>query len=99
LTLKWPHLPPGCLSYWSKEKMQNAPICLMTLPESSNCTATGSFSKIFRRIPFSARSLGGIVVKALCCKPEGRGFETRWGEWIYRILTAALGPEIYSAEK
>jgi hypothetical protein len=41
-----------------------------------------------------------IVVKALCYKPEGRGFETGWGEWflsIYLILPAALGPGVYSA--
>jgi hypothetical protein len=25
---------------------------------------------------------GGLVVKALCYKPEGRGFETRQGELI-----------------
>jgi hypothetical protein len=25
---------------------------------------------------------GSVVVKALCCKPEGRGFETRLGECI-----------------
>jgi hypothetical protein len=41
-----------------------------------------------------------VVVKALCNKPEGRGYETRWGEWIlsiYLILPVALGPEVYSA--
>jgi hypothetical protein len=40
------------------------------------------------------------VVKVLCYKLEGRGFETRWGEWflsIYLILPAALGPGLYSA--
>jgi hypothetical protein len=40
------------------------------------------------------------VVKALCYKPEGRGFETRGGEQflsIYLILLAALGPGVYSA--
>jgi hypothetical protein len=25
---------------------------------------------------------GGVVVKALCYKLEGRGFETRWGEFL-----------------
>jgi hypothetical protein len=43
----------------------------------------------------------GGSVKALCYKPEGRGFETRWSEWfiffpIYLILPAALGPGVYS---
>jgi hypothetical protein len=43
---------------------------------------------------------GSVVVEALCYKPEGRGFETRWGEWIfsiYLIFPAILGPEAYSA--
>jgi hypothetical protein len=43
---------------------------------------------------------GSVVIKALCYNPEGRGFETRWGESvliIYLILTAALDPEVYSA--
>jgi hypothetical protein len=25
----------------------------------------------------------GIVLKALCYKPEGRGFNSRWGHWIF----------------
>jgi hypothetical protein len=25
---------------------------------------------------------GSIVVKALCYKPEGRGFDSRWGEFL-----------------
>jgi hypothetical protein len=32
-------------------------------------------------------------------KPEGRGFETRWGEWFlssYLILLVSLGPGVYS---
>jgi hypothetical protein len=43
---------------------------------------------------------GSVVVKALYYKPEGRGFETRYGEWflsIYLILPVALGPGVYSA--
>jgi hypothetical protein len=41
-----------------------------------------------------------IVFKGLCCKPEGREFETRGGEYIfsvYVILPAALGHGVYSA--
>jgi hypothetical protein len=40
------------------------------------------------------------VVKALCYKPEGRGLETRLGDWflsIYLILPITLGPGVYSA--
>jgi hypothetical protein len=43
---------------------------------------------------------GSVVVKAICYKPEGRGFETLWSEWhfsIYLILPAELGPGVYSA--
>jgi hypothetical protein len=39
------------------------------------------------------------LIKALCYKPEGWRFETRWGELIlsiYLILSAALGPTIFS---
>jgi hypothetical protein len=42
---------------------------------------------------------GSVVVKVLCYKPEGRGFEIRLGELIfsiYLILPAALGPGSYS---
>jgi hypothetical protein len=42
-----------------------------------------------------------VLVKALCYKPEGRGFETQWGGWfffsIYLILPTVLGPGVYSA--
>jgi hypothetical protein len=27
----------------------------------------------------SVGARGSVVVKALCCKPEGRGFKSRWG--------------------
>jgi hypothetical protein len=43
---------------------------------------------------------GSVVVEVLCCKPEGLGFKTWWGEWIfsiYLILPATLNPWIYSA--
>jgi hypothetical protein len=39
-----------------------------------------------------------LVDKALRYKPEGRGFDTRWGDFsTYPVLPAALGPGIYSA--
>jgi hypothetical protein len=34
---------------------------------------------------------GTVVVKTLCYKPEGRGFETRWGEWIFFNLLNPSG--------
>jgi hypothetical protein len=45
-------------------------------------------------------ALASLVVKTLCYKPKRRGFETRWGVWIfsiYLILPAAIGPVVYSA--
>jgi hypothetical protein len=45
---------------------------------------------------------GSIVVKALCYKPEGRGFKSRLGHWIFLIdliLPAVLGPGVYSSSK
>jgi hypothetical protein len=39
-----------------------------------------------------------VVVKALCYKPESRGFDIRWSDFlIYLILSTALGPGVYSA--
>jgi hypothetical protein len=43
---------------------------------------------------------GNGLVKALCYKPEGRGFETRLYDCnfsIYVGLPATLGPGVYSA--
>jgi hypothetical protein len=42
---------------------------------------------------------GSVVVKALCYKPEGCGFETRYELMfsIYLILSAALGTGLHSA--
>jgi hypothetical protein len=41
-----------------------------------------------------------VVVEALCCKPEGNGFETRWGNLFFSIdliIPAAVGPGVHSA--
>jgi hypothetical protein len=39
---------------------------------------------------------GSVVVKALCYKPGGRGFDTLLGDFLnLRILPAALGPGVY----
>jgi hypothetical protein len=40
---------------------------------------------------------GRVVVKALCYKPEGRGFDIQWIYSIFQMLSAALGPGFYSA--
>jgi hypothetical protein len=36
---------------------------------------------------FNCVHSGSIVVEALCYKPEGRGFETWWGEWVFSQFT------------
>jgi hypothetical protein len=42
---------------------------------------------------------GNVMIKALCYKPEGHEFDSRWIDFflIYLILPAALGRGIYSA--
>jgi hypothetical protein len=43
---------------------------------------------------------GSVLVKALCYKLEGHGFQTQWGEFIfsiYLILPASLGSGVCSA--
>jgi hypothetical protein len=48
---------------------------------------------------FHTGARGSVAVKALCYKPEDRGFETQWDELfsIYLILSAALCREGHSA--
>jgi hypothetical protein len=29
---------------------------------------------------------GGVVVKALCYKPAGRGFDSRWSHWNFSLI-------------
>jgi hypothetical protein len=41
---------------------------------------------------------GSVVVKALCYKPEGRGFDTRWGEFLnLPNPSGRTSPGVYSA--
>jgi hypothetical protein len=35
------------------------------------------------QLPFILGAWGSVVAKALCYKPEGRWFQTRWGECIF----------------
>jgi hypothetical protein len=53
------------------------------------------------KLPTNVRAgaRGNVVVKALCYKPGGRGFETRSGEFfsIDLILPAALDAGVHSA--
>jgi hypothetical protein len=55
---------------------------------------------VFLSFKVTRGARGIAVVKALCYKPEGRGFETWWGELVFSIylfLPAALGPGVHSA--
>jgi hypothetical protein len=43
---------------------------------------------------------GGVVVKALCYKPEGRGFDSRWCHWNFsetEFFRSHSGPGVDSA--
>jgi hypothetical protein len=51
------------------------------LPSPSYC---------FSVLPLSFSS-SCIAVEVLCCKPESRGFETQWGEWIVSNLPNPCG--------
>jgi hypothetical protein len=45
----------------------------------THCHATNYFDAD-HHFPLGAR--GSVVVKALCYKPDGRGFDSRWGEFL-----------------
>jgi hypothetical protein len=49
-----------------------------------------NITSVFRRR--GSASSGSVVVKALCYKPEGRGFETRWSEPFLRSRTSRIRP-------
>ena len=43
---------------------------------------------------------GVVVVKALCYKPEGRGFDSRWWHWNFSVIQSFrphCGPGVDSA--
>jgi hypothetical protein len=42
---------------------------------------------------------GGVVVKALCYKPAGRGFDSRWCHWNFSVTSfrSHYGPGVDSA--
>jgi hypothetical protein len=65
-------------------------------------TRTRGYSnpEVFKMFILLYGARNSVVVEALCYKPEGQGFRTRWGEWIfsiYLILPAGLGSGVYSA--
>jgi hypothetical protein len=44
------------------------------------------------------RARGRVVLKVLCYKPKGRGFETRWDLHFVTLpnLSGRIGPGVYS---
>jgi hypothetical protein len=68
----------------------------MTIQFSTKLKQTKPDTEHFICIKYN-EAHGSIVVKALCYKPEGRGFETRRGEFfsIYLILPVAPRPGAY----
>jgi hypothetical protein len=66
---------------------------------SNSCAVRIDKGKVFLGAGVSCER-SSVMVKVLCYKPEGDGFETRWHKWIfsiYLILPAALDPGVYSA--
>ena len=40
---------------------------------------------VFKELELVAGARGGVVVKALCYKPAGRGFDSRWCHWNFSV--------------
>jgi hypothetical protein len=81
---------------------QDWDLSLMLLKKFETCTCVlNPFQNQEREICLAVAyyTRGNIVVKALCYKPEGRGFNTRWGEFLNvpNLSGAALDPGVYSA--
>jgi hypothetical protein len=81
---------------WLREVTSRQPLLVQVPLTRDTDTSHGQYNNTL----YDAGARGGVVVKLLCYKPEGRGFETRWGKLIFSIhlnLPAALGPGVYSA--
>jgi hypothetical protein len=39
----------------------------------------------FTKLHITLGARGGAVVEALCYKPEGRGFDSRWCHWNFSL--------------
>jgi hypothetical protein len=52
------------------------------------------FCEIF--VTFNTGLTHSVVVKVLCYKPEGRGFDTQWGDF-FKVHSSTLGPGVHSA--
>jgi hypothetical protein len=57
---------------------------------------------VYQRVIAFVGTHFSIMVKALCYKAEGHGFETHWGERIFLNLSnlpTTLGPDVYSSTR
>ena len=51
-------------------------------------------------VPSNIGARGGVVIKALCYKPAGRGFDSRWCHWNFSVTysyRSHYGPGVDSA--
>jgi hypothetical protein len=106
---QYTNLDPTEKTYQTKQnnKVMNCNSCLsrpktMHLHRCSiHHTAQNYVHKVIEIGVYSYIPCGSVVVDALCYKPEGRGFVSRWSHWIifsiYLILPAALGLGVYLA--
>jgi hypothetical protein len=61
-------------------------LCFLSISRNYNIFLLNPFQYI-TQLTIMSGARGSVVVEALCYKPEGRGFETWWGEWISRCIT------------
>jgi hypothetical protein len=90
-------------SWWSVSFRDSYWICTYCFPINATCPAnlrdhfnikwTVHWSPTFdfHLLQLLKGARGNVVVKALYYKPEGRGFETRWGEGIFFNLRNPSG--------
>jgi hypothetical protein len=95
---------PELVTNWHGWKPEKIVMLSMTAVIVLGLTVYSFFNDAVCKLDYMASSVGqargSVVVKELRYKPEGCGFETRWGELvssIYLILPAALGPGVHSA--
>ena len=52
--------------------------------QGSHCSNPRS-TQWFYKAPHVTGACGGVVVKAPCCKPAGRRFDSRWCHWNFSV--------------
>ena len=56
---------------------------VMSLEGTTSLSLCPKCENLLLLLLYGAR--GGVVVKALRYKPEGRGFDSRWFHWIFSV--------------